>query len=83
MRLGQPHGIANLGLEALLLKMAQGLGHRLRGKEQVQVLGVAPDSRMFLQSERSCHHVRDVGAIQVLEHFAEQGPLLRRKFRRG
>jgi hypothetical protein len=57
------------------------LWHRIRGKKEIEVLGITPNARMLLQRECARDHVRDLRVIHVPQHIAKQRSLLRRKVR--
>ena len=76
VRLVQPHRIFHLAAEALSGETAQGSRHVVGGKEEIQVFGGAPDSRMSLQRERTRDNIRDATAIQYHQRFPKHRFLL-------
>ena len=51
-------------------------------KKQIEIFGVAPDSGVLMQRERSAHRKWDVLRDEQAEHLNEQSSLLGRKQRR-
>src|ERR1700748_1708223 len=64
MRLEEPDWIENLALEALLAKNLQGRHRVLRSQKQVEIFGVAANSRMDPQCESSGDRVRHFSAFK-------------------
>ena len=78
-RLGQPDRVEHIAFESDLFQMADGLGHVLRGKKQVQIFCRPPDASMLLQRECTCDGVRDFVCVHNTQHFTKKFYLLHSK----
>ena len=64
---------------ARILEVTQRLRHGFRRKEQVEILGVAPDPSMLLQGEGSRNYIGNTRPVHMSKDFAKKRMLLRRK----
>src|SRR5206468_7702891 len=73
----------DLGLESFF--MAERVKNSIdvfTGDEDVEVLGLAPNPRMFMEREQASYREREMVPVQRAEHLDVELPLLRRELRR-